>query len=404
MTKLDRHFRHQGAGVFNFSNVDGEHTHNSEPTNHNMFPLVFYEISARIPPRDVIISDALAFVMIAIALVMLFCCYSAYDRCFGGVIALVVVDAMVFLIGLVFCVMSVMSVADVNDHLNCLVDAAVVVLAGLIQVASLVGETTFAVLASAKFWFLDAVVSTTDGLDGLVRGAVLVGSVGLTLAELLSKEVYDLLVRGIDYHHFLPLGRFPQPASELANFALFALIIIVVICFKLSPKYTHSTKGQNHPEIMRRAILIDAPTPQDPQAEGALRVAVLLTEHRECSICYESFSTDTGATDVNIKECLPVQSATCRHYFCHGCILRIHAQKATSNFGVVPERISCCYCSAEDAFCPTRPNYHWMLIDILQRSTTGRFERQGEWLLCGFILVVLMGIVGAGTTYENHVG
>jgi hypothetical protein len=217
-----------------------------------MFPLVFYEISARIPPRDVIISDALAFVMIAIALVMLFCCYSAYDRCFGGVIALVVVDAMVFLIGLVFCVMSVMSVADVNDHLNCLVDAAVVVLAGLIQVVSLVGETTFAVLASAKFWFLDAVVSTTDGLDGLVRGAVLVGSVGLTLAELLSKEVYDLLVRGIDYHHFLPLGRFPQPASEQANFALFALIIIVVICFKLSPKYTHSTKGQNHPEIMRR--------------------------------------------------------------------------------------------------------------------------------------------------------
>ena len=363
------------------------------------YSLVYYEISARIPPRDVIIWDALAFVMIAI---LVYCYSYACDRhprklhmrdidvspalvffttCFGGVIALV--DAMIFLIGLVFCVMRVMSVADVNDQLNCLVDAAVFVSAGLILVASLVGETTFAVLASAKFWFLDAVVSTTD-------------------AEHLSKEVYDLLMRGIDYHHFLPLGRFPQPASELANFALFALIIIVVICFKLSPKYTHSTKGQKHPEIMRRAILIDAPTPQDPRAEGALRVAVLLTEHRECSICYESFSTDTSATDVNIKECLPVQSATCRHYFCHGCILRIHAQKATSSFGVVPERISCCYCSAEDAFCPTRPNYHWMLIDILQRSTTGRFERQGEWLLCGFVLVVLMGVVGAGTTYENH--
>ena len=133
---------------------------------------------------------------------------------------------------------------------------------------------------------------------------------------------------------------------------------------------------------------------------------MLLTKHRECSICYEPFSADTGATDENIIERIPVQSATCRHYFCLGCILRIHAQKATSNFGVVPERISCCYCSAEDAFCPTRPNYHWMLIDILQRSTTGRFEIQGEWLLCGFVLVVLMvlmGVVGGGTTSEKSI-
>ena len=60
-----------------------------------------------------------------------------FTSCFGGVIALV--DAMVFLIGLVFCVMRVMSVADVNDQLNCLVDVAVFVLAGLILVASLVG-------------------------------------------------------------------------------------------------------------------------------------------------------------------------------------------------------------------------------------------------------------------------
>jgi len=109
----------------------------------------------------------------------------------------------------------------------------------------------------------------------------------LTPAELLSKEVYDLVMRGIeliDYHHFLPLG------SALTNFSPLAVIIIVVICFKLSSKYTQSTKGQEHPEIMR---------PQDPRAEGALRVAVLLTEHRECSICYELFSTDTGATDEN---------------------------------------------------------------------------------------------------------
>jgi hypothetical protein len=47
-----------------------------------------------------------------------------------------------------------------------------------------------------------------------------------------------------------------------------------------------------------------------------------------------------------------------------------------------------------------------MLIDILQRSTTGRFEIQGEWLLCGFVLVVLMvlmGVVGGGTTSEKSI-
>ena len=140
-------------------------------------------------------------------------------------------------------------------RLNRLVNAAVFVFAGsitglipvLIPVADLVGETIFAVLASVKFWLLDDVVSTTDGVDGLVCGAVLVASNGLTQAELLSKEVYDLVMRGIeliDYHHFLPLG------SALTNVSPLAVIIIVVICFKISSKYTRSTKGQEHPEII----------------------------------------------------------------------------------------------------------------------------------------------------------
>ena len=33
-------------------------------------------------------------------------------------------------------------------------------------------------------------------------------------------------IESINYHHFLPLGRFPQPDSALANFAPFAVIII----------------------------------------------------------------------------------------------------------------------------------------------------------------------------------
>ena len=285
-------------------------------------------------------------------------------------------------------------------------------IAGLVagMVNGLDGATAYAVLASDKLLLLDAVVSTTDGVDSLVRGAVLVASNGLASAKFLLKEVYDLTMRGIeliDYHHFSPLGRIPQPTSALANFVSFTVIIIAVFCFKLLSKCTQSTKDQKHPDIMRRVVLIDAPTPQDPLAEGALSVAVLLTENRECSICYESFTNDTRATDKNTGECLPMQSATCCHYFCHGCILKIKAQKdgtirtiTLGNFGFVPERILCCYCLTKDAFCPTRPNYHWTLIDILQLLTTGRFEGRGEWLVCGFVLVVPMIIVGAGTFHS----
>ena len=140
-------------------------------------------------------------------------------------------------------------------RLNCLVNAAVFVFAGgitglipvLIPVADLVDETTFVVLASAKL------VAGCCGIDHRRRrrlgpwGSVLVASNGLTPAELLSKEVYDLVMRGIeliDYHHFLPLG------SALTNFSPLAVIIIVVICFKISSKYTRSTKGQEHLEII----------------------------------------------------------------------------------------------------------------------------------------------------------
>ena len=193
-------------------------------------------------------------------------------------------------------------------------------------------------------------VYNVEGKDGKAQTA--------SSGKLWFRRVSDLTVRGM-------VARFGQPESTPA----FA-IIIVLFCLKLLMKNAQSTVGQNQPEFTRHATLIGAPTPQDPQADGAFCVAVLLTEHRECSICYESFSTYTDTADENIREKLPVQSRTCRHYFCHGCILRAHAQRATSRFGVVPERISCFYCSAEDAFCPTQPNYHWMLLDLLQRSTT----------------------------------
>ena len=159
--------------------------------------------------------------------------------------------------------------------------------------------------------------------------------------KLWFRRVSDLTVKGI-------VARLGQPESIPANYVLFAVISIVLFCFKLSMKNTQ-------PEFTGRAILIGAPTPQDPRADGALHVAVLLSEHRECSICYESFSTNTGATEKDIRERSPVQSATCRHYFCHGCILRVHAQRAT--FWLVPERISCCICSAENAFCLRSQTY-----------------------------------------------
>jgi hypothetical protein len=182
------------------------------------------------------------------------------------------------------------------------------------------------------------------------------------------RRVSDLTVRGIDLMKrcfISSLARSRQPESTLVNVAQFVVISIVPFCLNLLMKNTQSTINQNQPESTRCAILISAPTLQDPPADEDICIAVLLNEHMECSICLDTFSIDIGTTEAIIRKCLPIQSKVCHHYFRHGCIQKIQAPKADSNNDVEPERIPCYHCLGEAAFCPSRPNYHWMLIDFL---------------------------------------
>lgn len=100
--------------------------------------------------------------------------------------------------------------------------------------------------------------------------------------------------------------------------------------------------------------------------------AVLLAdEHKTCVICFEAFTTDTNSTDEKVRRHLPVLSKKCDHWYCHGCILESQAAKARRSNGEVPNRIQCLgSCTTKNAFCPSEPNYHRMLIDLLQRSIT----------------------------------
>ena len=98
-------------------------------------------------------------------------------------------------------------------------------------------------------------------------------------------------------------------------------------------------------------------------------VVVLTDEHKTCVICFEAFTTDTNSTDETVRRHLPVLSKKCDHWYCHGCILDSQAAKARGNNGEVPRRIQCLgSCTTKNAFCPSEPNYHRMLIGLLESS------------------------------------
>jgi hypothetical protein len=116
------------------------------------------------------------------------------------------------------------------------------------------------------------------------------------------------------------------------------------------------------------ATLINIPPYQhffdDDEIEDIVR---LNDEQKACIICFNRFSADMSNTNDIINRHLPVLSKTCDHWYCHGCILDAQAAGAESNR--VPEWIPCLGCCIiEDAFCPSKPNYHRLLIDLLHRS------------------------------------
>jgi hypothetical protein len=108
---------------------------------------------------------------------------------------------------------------------------------------------------------------------------------------------------------------------------------------------------------------------QVSEASKAKRPHVELDEeHTKCQICFTKFSTDTNNQDKDIRHLLPVSSESCDHYFCHGCITNQQVSIAEGRNGRVPKWIECMTCKTKTAFCPSKPRYHRLLIDLPTRA------------------------------------
>jgi hypothetical protein len=84
-------------------------------------------------------------------------------------------------------------------------------------------------------------------------------------------------------------------------------------------------------------------------------------DHRQCSICWVSFTTDMESTDQTSQNLLPV-IGPCGHYFCRGCII-------ASQYMVAPNgAMGCPKCNRAGQFDPENLVHHRMLIDLLTRA------------------------------------
>ena len=95
-------------------------------------------------------------------------------------------------------------------------------------------------------------------------------------------------------------------------------------------------------------------------------MVALTVEHTTCYICRDDFEYDVRSDNEDIKKHLPVLSKSCDHWFCHGCIIEEHF-RLSGESGSVSKWIKCMVCRQNAAFCPSKPIYHRMLIDLLDR-------------------------------------
>lgn len=117
------------------------------------------------------------------------------------------------------------------------------------------------------------------------------------------------------------------------------------------------------------ATLLNCPPTRLTPTGQAMDAFLLTDEHKRCVVCFSDFSTDTNSDEDSVKRMLPVLSKKCDHWYCHGCILSAQAERAGRNNGRVPKTIPCLgSCTTENAFSPSKPKYHRMLINLLEQS------------------------------------
>ena len=128
--------------------------------------------------------------------------------------------------------------------------------------------------------------------------------------------------------------------------------------------YSH---GKSQSKKRFATLVIDERPRQRQRIEEPQQIAVLKEEHLACPICGDNFSFNMNTDDVDVKRHLPV-IGLCQHKCCLGCILKQQHACAENNGGDVPENVDCMHCRRVGAFTPGEPNYHTLLIDLLEHS------------------------------------
>ena len=85
-----------------------------------------------------------------------------------------------------------------------------------------------------------------------------------------------------------------------------------------------------------------------------------------CQLCSNEFGTDMYTMNEDDKKRLPVLGS-CNHVSCLGCVLKWQ-REAPKVRGRLRGSIDCMNCRKPAAFCPSKPQFHRFLIDLLSRN------------------------------------
>ena len=85
-----------------------------------------------------------------------------------------------------------------------------------------------------------------------------------------------------------------------------------------------------------------------------------------CQLCSNEFLTDMYTMNEDDKKHLPVLGS-CNHVSCLGCVLKWQ-REAPKVRGSLRGSVKCMICRKPAAFCPSKPQFHRFLIDLLSRN------------------------------------
>ncbi|GFH55119.1 hypothetical protein CTEN210_11595 [Chaetoceros tenuissimus] len=106
--------------------------------------------------------------------------------------------------------------------------------------------------------------------------------------------------------------------------------------------------------------------------QNKIMLVQLKESETTCFLCKNEFSTDTDSKDKEVRDRLPVISAskTCSHYYCFGCVRSLAMSKNVANGKPLDKWLECSICRSNLAFRyeEKAPKYHCLLISLIKRA------------------------------------